>query len=62
MIRRFVYGEIIDPKSGKPHTAHMMCNAGFVCERDLEEDRSLRKKLRDLDLEPVEDPFYVRDI
>lgn len=33
-IKRFVYGEIIDPDSGEPHTAHIICNAAFVFEKD----------------------------
>ena len=35
-VRRFVYGEVIDQESGKPHMAHAVCNCMFLCERDLE--------------------------
>lgn len=33
-IKRFVYGEIIDPDSGEPHMGHIICNAAFVFEKD----------------------------
>ena len=33
-IKRFVYGEIIDPESGEPHMGHIICNAAFVFEKD----------------------------
>lgn len=36
IIRRFVYNEIIDPESGKPHLASAICCLMFVCEIDLE--------------------------
>lgn len=52
IVRRFVYNEIIDPESGKPHLAHVICNAAFVCQRDFEAT-----------IENEEDRnFYERDI
>lgn len=46
IIKRFVYNEIIDPESGEPHMGHVICNAAFVFEKDLEK--------------PLDKDFYER--
>jgi len=55
-IRRFVYGEIIDPDSGEPHTAHIICNAGFVFEKDrqLLEDGRYDKNFYEREEQPTQ--------
>lgn len=47
-VRRFVYGEILDPESGLPHMAHILCNAAFICEKDMDEEK--------------DENFFTRDI
>lgn len=62
ILRRYLYDEVIDPKSGKPHMAHLICNAAFVCEMDLENNGSLSEALKKLGLVDKLDSFYERDI
>ena len=38
IIRRFVYNEVVDQESGEPHMSHVICNAAFVFQKDLEEE------------------------
>lgn len=43
IFERFVLGEVLDKKSGEPHTAHIICNAAFVGEMDLEYAEECKK-------------------
>lgn len=43
IIRRFVYDEVIDQESGEPHMGHVICNAAFVFQKDLERQEDVEK-------------------
>jgi hypothetical protein len=74
IIRRYIYNEVIDPKSKKPHMSHVICNAAFVCEMDLDHKTNVlsaiermqilcdpsKKELLQVDEEA--NTFYTRDI
>jgi hypothetical protein len=53
--QRFVYNEVIDPESGQPHMAHLICNAAFICQMDYDADSA---QLTD----DESARFYSRDI
>ena len=61
VIRRFVYDEVIDPESGKPHLTHAMCCLMFICEIDLEVAEKLKKSNGTEDWKK-ENLFYKRDV